>query len=126
MSLGALDPAVSFRRDDGFGAGLGDLVDKMVGIIALSAIVTSAVRPSIRSCAKAMSLRCPGVPIKRIGLPRPSPAAWILVLRPHRDRPRPWASAPLLPCGRQRRVDAPAQWLSRSSAIPDRLRGPVP
>jgi len=35
MSLGALDPAVSFRRDDGFGAGLGDLVDKMVGVIAL-------------------------------------------------------------------------------------------
>jgi hypothetical protein len=33
--VGALDPAVSFRRDDGFGAGLGELVDKMVNVIAL-------------------------------------------------------------------------------------------
>jgi hypothetical protein len=30
-------------------------------------------------------------------LPSASPAAWILVLRPPRERPRHWASAPLFP-----------------------------
>src|SRR4029077_8886582 len=44
-----------------------------------------------------MSLRCPGEPIRRTGLPSASPAAWILVLRPPRDRPRPWAFGPFLP-----------------------------
>jgi hypothetical protein len=44
-----------------------------------------------------MSLRCPGEPIRRTGLPSASPAAWILVLKPPRDRPRPWACAPFLP-----------------------------
>jgi hypothetical protein len=58
-------------------------------------MVTSATKPSINSCAKAMSLRCPGDPIRRTGLPSASLAAWILVLKPPRDRPRPWASAPL-------------------------------
>lgn len=41
-------------------------------------------------------------------------------------RPRPWASAPLRPCGLRLRADARARWSSRSSAIPDRLRGPSP
>src|SRR5258708_967274 len=73
-----------------------------------------------------MSLRCPGVPIRRSGLPSASAAAWILVLSPPRDRPRPWASAPLFPCARQRHADAPARWSNRSSAIPDRLRAKEP
>jgi hypothetical protein len=33
--VGTLDLAVSFRRDDGLGAGLGDPVDEMVGVVAL-------------------------------------------------------------------------------------------
>jgi hypothetical protein len=42
-------------------------------------------------------LRCPGDPIRRIRVPSASPAAGILVLRPPRERPRPWAAAPFLP-----------------------------
>ena len=69
-----------------------------------------------------MSLRWPGEPIRRTGLPSASPAARILVLRPPRERPRPWASAPLFPGERRPPADAPARLSSRSSAIPDRLR----
>ena len=42
------------------------------------------------------SLRCPGEPIRHTGLPNASPAAWIFVFTPPRERPRPWASAPPL------------------------------
>src|SRR6516164_3154428 len=77
-----------------------------------------------------MSLRCPGEPIRRTGLPRASPATWILVLKPPRDRPRPWACAPLFAGWRRLHADALERWWSRSSATPDRprakaQRGPV-
>src|SRR6202020_1936786 len=85
-------------------------------------MVTSGAKPSISSCAKAMSLRWPGEPIRRTGFPSASPAAWILVLKPPRERPRPWAFAPLFAGKRRQPADAPARWWNRSSAIPDRLR----
>src|SRR5580693_5115286 len=69
-----------------------------------------------------MSLRWPGEPIRRTGFPSASPAAWILVLKPPRERPRPWAFAPLFAGQRRQPADAPARWWNRSSAIPDRLR----
>src|SRR5271165_2872444 len=72
-----------------------------------------------------MSLSCPGEPIRRTGLPSASPAAWILVLKPPRDRPRPWASAPLFAGLRQPRADVRERWSSRSSATPDRLHAPA-
>jgi transposase InsO family protein len=48
-----------------------------------------------------------------------------LVLKPPRERPRPWASAPLFAGERRRRADAPARSSSRSSAIRDRPRAPT-
>jgi hypothetical protein len=94
-------------------------------ILSQSAMVTPAAKPSTSSCAKAMSLRCPGDPIRRTGFPSASPAAWILVLRPPRERPRPWASGPLFAGECRRRADAPARWSSRSSTIRDRPRPPT-
>jgi hypothetical protein len=53
--------------------------------------------PSMRSCARAMSLRCPGEPIRRTELPSASPAAWILVSGPRENGQGPGHSAPFLP-----------------------------
>ncbi len=37
--------------------------------------------------------------MRRTGSPSASPATWIFVLSPPRDRPRPWAFAPLYRAG---------------------------
>ena len=48
--IGALDLAIAFWRDDGFGADLGDSVDEMVGVIALVGdLGLSVSKPSTRS-----------------------------------------------------------------------------
>jgi hypothetical protein len=46
--------------------------------------------------------------------------------QPPRERPRPWACGPLFRGAPQPLADAPARWLSRSSAIRDRLLAPAP
>jgi hypothetical protein len=56
-----------------------------------------------------MSLRWRGEPIRRTGLPSVSPAAWILVLRPPRERAtKALGIRPLFPDGRRLPADAPA------------------
>ena len=44
-----------------------------------------------------MSLRCPGEPISRTGLPSASPAAWIFVLSRRETGPGPGHPAPFFP-----------------------------
>ena len=84
--VGTLHLAVSFRRDDRRRSGLHDPLDEMVSIIALVGNRhRPASKPSTRSWAKAMSLRWPGLPIRRIGLPSASPAAWFW----YQPAPRP-------------------------------------
>jgi len=53
----------------------------------LSATTASATKDSTRAGPWVMSATCPPVRVNRIGLPRASTQAWILVVSPPRDRP---------------------------------------
>ena len=70
---------------------------------AASARQSSGAKPATSSAATGASPRWPGRTIRRLGLPRSSTAARILVVRPPRERPMAWMSAPLF---RQRPNDA--------------------
>ncbi len=78
---------------DNVAAAFDNLLMQVIGVVPLSAIVAAAANPLMSSCARVISFSCPGPPISLIGLPKASPAAWIFVLKPRRERPRPWAKA---------------------------------
>ena len=64
-----------------------------------------------RAIAALMSPSWPGVTSKAMGRPCASQTAWILVVRPPRERPMPCSSAPLF---RRPPSDAPWRWWSRA------------
>ena len=84
----ALDLAVAAGRDVGSPTGRLDEVEDGPGIIAAVADeIAPAGMPSIRAGTAALSEACPGRSTIRMGSPRPSTRAWILVLSPPRERP---------------------------------------
>jgi hypothetical protein len=87
---------VSLWWNDDCGLPLNSLVDEMIGVIAFvgnCALCLEAVDAVMR-IGDVVAL--PRLAIRRTGSPSASPAAWILVLRPPRDRPTPWECARLL------------------------------
>jgi hypothetical protein len=85
----ALDLAVAAGRDVGSPTGRLDEVEDGPGIIAAVADERSPPpgMPSIRAGTAALSEACPGRSTIRMGSPRPSTRALILVLSPPRERP---------------------------------------
>jgi hypothetical protein len=62
----------------------------------LSTITCSVLMSWRSSCALVISWHCPPVSNNRSGLPSASTRAWILVVRPPRERPRAyWSKSPL-------------------------------
>jgi len=79
---------VSAGRDVSAAALGGDEVDQSGAVVASVADeVAAAGRPRIRAGASVLSEACPGESTIRIGRPRPSTKAWILVVSPPRERP---------------------------------------
>jgi hypothetical protein len=88
-------------------------------------MVTPAAKPSTRGARTrcrcvVLAIRSGAWISQRIARGLDFGAQW-----PPRERPRPWASAPLFAGERGRRADALARWSSRSSAIRDRPRAPT-
>jgi hypothetical protein len=122
----ALDPAVSFRRDDGFCAGLGDLLDKMISVIALVGDHHVRSETVDKIVCEGDVVALPGRADQTDRIAKTIASGMDFGAQTAPRAAQALGICPLLPCVRQRHVDGPARWLSRSSAIPDRLRGPVP
>ena len=118
--IGTLERAVPLGRNDRLAAAFSDLVAQVIGVVALVGdrdVRGEAVDQVVRE-SDVVALAGRADQAHRIA--QRIAAAWILVLKPPRDRPRPWASAPLFAGERRQPADAPARSWSRSSAIPDR------
>ena len=88
----------------GFGSGVEDGVVQVVGVVSWVGDDRIRIEPFDQLMGMAISLSCPGPNSRRTGLPRASVAAWILALRPSRERLNPWACAPLRLAGHRPRA----------------------
>ena len=87
--------AVSLWRNDDFGTTIDDPAGEMIGVVSLVGdcrFGLDAVDQVVgEGDVVALSRRSDQADRR----PSASVAAWILVLKPPRERPRPWASAPI-------------------------------
>ncbi len=100
--------AMLARRNNGLPTLVLDFMSKPVAVIALVGKDGVGLQSVVQFIASGRDVLLAGDFDQADGKPKASVPAWIFVLNPPRDRPRPWASASLLSQVRPPRADGPA------------------
>jgi hypothetical protein len=90
----ARDLAIRFWRDDRLDGADFEVLNKAVGVVALSPRRAWGCTSAARAWAWVMSWTWPPVRLSANGLPRASTITWILVVGPPRERPMAWSNPP--------------------------------